>query len=246
MAFYQFLTIFPALLVVFTVRARIASIGYGTAAMRDLCMQMFPRSVFALLTTVSRALSGHVTFGFALLAVLAGASWAAHNGTWAMIYGLNRAYEVDERRGWWSLTVTIVGLTAALLATACVALLLMLGAMHLAGADGHGTARARLVEWLVLLPTVAFAFGLLYRFAPNLERHEWRWSTPGTVCALLLWIAGVFAERAYFDHSQSYARSYGPLQGVAVLLLWLYVTNGAILIGGEMNSEIVKALRGKE
>jgi membrane protein len=82
---------------------------------------------------------------------------------------------------------------------------------------------------------------LLYRFAPNLRRHEWRCSTPGALCALILWIAAAYAARLYFDHVDNYSRAYGHLNGVAMLLLWLYVSNGAILIGGEMNSEIEKA-----
>ena len=60
----------------------------------------------------------------------------------------------------------------------------------------------------------------------------------------LLWIGSTFAARVYFDHV-NYARSYGHLSGVVMLLLWLYVTNGAILIGGEMNSEIEKTVTGR-
>ena len=102
-----------------------------------------------------------------------------------------------------------------------------------------------LLEWVVLIVTVSFSFAILYRFGPNLRDRRWQWSTPGAVCALLLWIAATFGARIYFDHINNYARSYGHLNGVVMLLLWLYVTNGAILIGGEMNSEIEKAMQGQ-
>ena len=97
---------------------------------------------------------------------------------------------------------------------------------------------------MVLAASLSFSFALLYRFAPNLRDCEWRWSTPGAFCALVLWIGSTFAARVYFDHV-NYARSYGQLSGVVMLLLWLYVTNGAILIGGEMNSEIEKTVTGR-
>ena len=100
------------------------------------------------------------------------------------------------------------------------------------------------LEWLVLLASLSVSFAVLYRFAPNLRDCAWRWSTPGAFCALVLWIGSTFAARVYFDHV-NYARSYGQLSGVVMLLLWLYVTNGAILIGGEMNSEIEKTVTGR-
>jgi len=84
----------------------------------------------------------------------------------------------------------------------------------------------------------------LYRFGPNLDERRWQWSTPGAACALILWIAATFGARIYFDHFNDYSRSYGHLNGAVMLMLWLYVTNGAILIGGEMNSEIEKAAKG--
>ena len=92
----------------------------------------------------------------------------------------------------------------------------------------------------MLTGSISFWFAVLYRFAPNLRDCEWRWSTPGAFCAVVLWIGSTFATRLYFEHVNNYSRSYGHLNGVVILLLWLYVSNGAILIGGEMNSEIEK------
>ena len=99
----------------------------------------------------------------------------------------------------------------------------------------------RALEWLILIASTSCSFALLFRVAPNLPDHAWRWSTPGTLCALVLWIACTVLAHIYFDHVNDYTRSYGHLNGVVMLLLWLYASNGAILIGGEMNSEIRKA-----
>jgi Virulence factor BrkB len=79
------------------------------------------------------------------------------------------------------------------------------------------------------------------RFAPSLGNRRWQWSTPGVLLAAALWIGATLVARFYFERIDNYHVSFGRLSGVAMLLVWLYVTNGAILIGGETNSEIEKA-----
>jgi len=180
-------------------------------------------------------------FGFRFISVFAAAVWAAHNGTWAMIFGLNTAYEVEERRSWWKLTITIVALTACMAATALIALVLIFCSTYLEK-HLHGVFLPAL-EWMILAISLAFAFVLLYRFAPDHRRHALRTSTPGALCALVLWMGSTFGAHLYFNRIDDYAGSYGPLNGVVMLLLWLYVCNGALLLGGEMNSEIQKAER---
>jgi membrane protein len=159
-----------------------------------------------------------------------------------MIYGLNNAYEVEERRTWWQLAVTISGLTLSLAVTGSIAVFLIFWGAYLQAYLHGGAITLRILEWLILTVMLSISFAVLYRFGPSLRDHEWRWCTPGALCALVLWIGTTLASRAYFEHVNNYARSYGQLNGVVMLLLWLYVTNGAILIGGEMNSEIEKAV----
>ncbi len=241
MAFYHFLAIFPSLLVLFTIAAHIPHLGsLLKEALQDLTRQVLPDPVTQLFQMTASELSQHPRSGLQLVSVCLAAAWAAHNGTWAMIYGLNKAYEVEEKRSWKQMTVTNIGITFFLSVTGSLALFLIFWSRTLQ-TRLHGSIFAlRVLEWLVLLATLSVCFAVLYRFAPDLRDHEWRWSTPGAFCALVLWVGATLAARAYFDHVNSYARSYGHLDGVAMLLLWLYITNGAILIGGEMNSEIEK------
>jgi len=242
MAFYQFLAIFPSLLVLLVVAARVPQVGdFFKRLLHDLSEQVLPSQVALLFATMTNELSGRAISGFHFVAVCAGALWAAGNATWAMVHGLNRAYEVEERRSPWRLGLTIAGLTLSLELTTCVALLLMFGGAELQGHFRPGAAVFRGVEWLTLVVALSFSFALLYRFAPSLRDREWCWSTPGAVCALVLWGAATLAARIYFERVDDYSFTYGQLNGVVMLLLWLYVTNGAILIGGEMNSEIEKA-----
>jgi membrane protein len=246
MAFYQFLAIFPALLIGYTIANHIPHLSqHLRGSLSDVSGQLFPVRVSQLFQTMLTNFSQRPRFGLRLLSVCAAAVWAAHNGTWAMIYGLNRAYEVQEERSWWNLTVTIVALTVCLAAVASVAILFIFCGTYLQAHLHGGAVFLRLLEWLTVMVCLSICFVLLYRFAPSLRHHALRWCTPGALCALILWLASTFAAQIYFDHINDYTRSYGPLNGVVMLLLWLYASNGALLIGGEMNSEIQKAEVGR-
>lgn len=235
MAFYHFLAIFPSLLLFLVISSRVPHLG---GPMRDsvleLSSQVLPDPVSQLLRDMTGELNSHALSGLQLVSVFAAGCWAALNGTWAMVYGLNKAYEVEEHRSWWELGITIIGLTLSLAIAGLIAAFLIF-------CGSHFRPYLRILEWIVLIMLLLLSFGVLYRFAPNLRDGEWRWSTPGSLCAVVLWIGSTLAARFYFDHVNNYARTYGHLNGVAMLLLWLYVTNGSILIGGEMNSEIEKA-----
>lgn len=243
MAFYQFLAIFPTLLVVLAVAARFTPVGGSFQwLLRNVFGQILPAQGARLLDSQMAELSGQAAAGFHFVPVCAAALWAAFNATWAIVHGLNRAYEVEERRSWRRLGLVIGGLTLSLGLTGCATLLLIFGGVEVE-AHFHGAVFFHIVRWIAPILTVSIEFALLYRFAPNLRDEEWRWSTPGAVCALALWAGATFAARFYFERVNDYSRTYGHLNGVVMLLLWLYVTNGAILIGGEMNSEIEKAVR---
>ena len=246
MAFYQFLAIFPSLLIAFTLLSHIPHLSQHLRnTLHDLSTQLFPRQVSQLFQGMITDFEQRPRVGLRLLAVFAASVWAAHNGTWAMIWGLNRAYEVEESRSWWNLTITIVLLTICLIAMVCIALLLLFTSAFLQQHVNGGTFFLRALEWLTVAVCLYFSFALLYRFAPNIKDHAIRWSTPGALCALILWLASTFAAQIYFDRINDYTRSYGPLNGVVMLLLWLYASNGALLIGGEMNSEIQKSEAGQ-
>ncbi len=242
MAFYHFLAIFPSLLVFLAASARVPHFGYHVKdALQDLSSQLLPDQVSQLFQQMMGELNGRALSGIQLFSACAAALWASLNGTWAMIYGLNRAYEVEEHRSWRELAATIGCLTLSLAVAGSLAVFLIFCGARLQSHLHAAAIALRLLEWLVLTAVLSLSFAVLYRFAPNLRDHKWCWSTPGALCALILWIGSTFAARVYFDHVNNYARSYGHLNGVVMLLLWLYVTNGSILIGGEMNSEIEKA-----
>lgn len=244
MAFYQFLALFPTLLIFLAITRRIPQFGeHVNHTVGDLGGQVLPTQVSQILRAMVADLTRHDLSGTGLVSTCAGALWAAFNSTWAMIYGLNRAYEVQEHRSWPQLTARIIVLTFVIGAIGAAAVFLVAGGVNLESHLHGGLTALRVLEWLIVGITVLLFLAVLYRFGPAVPGDQWRWSTPGALCALILWLASVFAARFYFEYINDYSGSYGYLNGVAILLLWLYVSNGAILIGGEMNSEIAKAAR---
>lgn len=209
--------------------------------------QILPQKAAALVQAVIKQLSARADLGIGALSAALGAAWAAVNGTWALMTGLNTAYEVRERRALWKVVAIAFGLTLAL-GTMCFAALVVVlyGTQAAQTVSRHFGVQAqfpvlRLVEWLVMIVLLLCAFALFYRFGPNVYDRRWQWSTPGAVLALVLWVIATLLLRAYFQHFRSYEEIYGPLNAVAMLLMWLYFTSAAVLIGGELNSEIEKA-----
>lgn len=244
MAFYHFLAVFPILFASLALLMRAPHLRESLEhAVRDVSTQVLPDRLMTLLETVVQEQDQQVHARFPLLTVAVGVLWAICNGTWAMIYGLNNAYEIKENRPFAELAVTVAGLSISLAATAAVSVFLIFSTRYIQQFFGVGAIPLHLLEWAILIATLSFSFSVLYRFGPSLPDRQWQWSTPGAICALILWIAATFGARLYFDHINDYSRSFGHLNGVAMLLLWLYIANGSILIGGEMNSEIEKAAK---
>ncbi|HEY0077130.1 MAG TPA: YihY/virulence factor BrkB family protein [Pyrinomonadaceae bacterium] len=174
--------------------------------------------------------------------------WAASNGMGAISESLNIAYDVKETRPWWKSRLVAVLLTIALAVLIISALLLVLYghdiAETVAGKFGLGEAFEiawKVLQWPVVLAFVLLAFALIYYLAPDLRDHAWVWVTPGAVVGVFLWLLVSFAFRTYLHFFNSYSATYGSLGAVIILMLWFYLTGAAILIGGEVNSEIEHA-----
>jgi membrane protein len=245
MAFYHFLAIFPSLLIFLVLVLRLTPADAPVRdAILDLARQVLPADASSLLQQVLDELHQRALSGVHLAPAFCGAVWAACNGMWALMFGLNTAYEVQERRPLWKLAIILTGLTISLALAGSIAVFIIAFGAHIA-ANFSGQHLSfvglRTLQWAVVVALLLFSFALLYRFAPNLQNHKWRWSTPGALFAVFCWIGSTIAVRFYFERLSDYRRSYGHLSSVVMLLLWLYVSNGAILIGGEMNSEIEKA-----
>src|SRR4030095_7302388 len=185
--------------------------------------------------------SGGGKISFGLLAAL----WAASNGMGAVSQSLNAAYHVEESRPWWKQRLIAVGLTIglAVLIISALALVLYGGkiAGSLAASYGFGIVFVvlwKILQWPVVLIFLLLSFALIYYWAPDLRDQDWKWVTPGSAAAVALWLLISLAFRLYLHFFDSYSKTYGSLGAVIVLMLWFYLTGAAILIGGEINSDI--------
>ncbi len=248
LSYYFMLALFPLLLFVISLFGLLAGPG---SELRGSLMQMLARVVPAsaselLYKTVDevtkRSGGGKVVFG--ILAAL----WAAANGMSAIMESLNVAYHVKETRSWVRRHITSVGLTLASTTILTTALVMVLYGGKIAGyvAQHLGMGSTFKIAWLIVQwPLVALlilaGYSLIYYFAPNLDEPKWEWVTPGAAVGFTLWIVASLAFRIYLHFFNSYSATYGSVGAVIILMLWLYLTGAAILIGGEVNSSIKHA-----
>lgn len=183
--------------------------------------------------------------GIKLAAGILGALWAASGGMSAVVTSLNKIYRTPETRPWWKQKATVIGLTLALAALIIIAIVLVLYGGKIGGAIasqvGLGNVFAtawKILQWPVSFFAMFLSFSLVYYFAPNVAERRWFWVTPGSVVGVLLWLIASAAFRVYLHFFNNYSATYGSLGAAVILMLWLYITGFAILIGGEVNQVI--------
>ena len=248
LVFYLLLALFPLLIFLTSVIGIIIGAGSGMRhVLFNYLARVMPSGAFQLINQTMLEVStasgaGKLSFGFVA------ALWAASSGMGAITAALNAAYKVPETRPWWRRRLTAIGLTIALAVLIITALAIVLGgskiADHLTSMYVIGRASAiawKIIQWPIALAFMLLAFALIYFFAPNLRDQKWTWITPGSIAGVVLWLAVSFAFKGYLHFFDSYSRTYGSLGAVIVLMLWLYLTGLAVLIGGEINSEIENA-----
>src|ERR1700733_14436020 len=248
LAFYYFLSLFPVLLLLLILFDKLAGTGSNLLdTLLGAFQQILPRQASALIARTVGELNAGAVIGAGAVSAGLGSAWGALNGTWAMMAGLNKAYEVREQRRWWKVLSIACGLTISLGIMGVAALWTILYGSRAwdvierdIGIHAQSPLLWRIIQWLVTAILLLFSFALLYRFGPNLNDRRWQWSIPGAVVAVAIWVASTLLLRVYQSHFSS-ERIYGGLNAVVVLLLWLYFTGAAIFIGGEANSEIEKA-----
>jgi membrane protein len=248
LSYYFLLALFPFLIFLTSIIGFVLGSGTGTRhALFEYLARIMPPSAFQLIdntmTEISTA-SGGGKLSFGILA----AFWAASNGLGAITESLNTAYDLKESRPWWKQRLTAIGLTSALSVLIIGALILVVAGGHiaewLAATYGFGPVFPltwKIIQWPAVLACMTFAFALIYYFAPDFRKQAWQWLTPGSVIGVVLWLLVSLGFRIYLHFFNSYSATYGSLGAVIVLMLWLYLTGAAVLIGGEVNSEIENA-----
>jgi len=251
LAFYFLFALFPLILLMMTLFGLFAS--HSFELQNDLLSyfaDFLPPTAFQLLRKVVTELAAHPSHG-KLTFGLVSALWVISSGISSMISFLNLAHHVRETRPWFKVRAIAVGLSILISILLLAALFMVLVGSHFVGWVGTGLRLHPMVllvwkciQWPTAILFVSISCSLIYYCGPDLkERRRWHWFTPGSAFGGFVWLAASFGFRIYLHFFDNYSASYGSLGAVMILLVWLYVTGLACLIGAEINAEIERTGR---
>jgi membrane protein len=244
LTYYGIVSIFPALIVLVSILGLV-----GTSATEPLLENLGDFAPGPAHDILESALNGltesRSPAGILFVVGLAGAIWAASGYIGAFIRASNIVWDVEEGRPIWRtiplrLFVTVVML---LLLAASAFAVVVTGPLadrvgKLLGIGSAAVTVWDIVKWPVLVLVVAIMFSILYYASPNVRQPGFRWVTPGGVLAVVVWILASAAFGIYVANFGSYNKTYGSLGAIVIFLVWLWLTNVAILLGAELNAEI--------
>jgi membrane protein len=240
-AFYTFLSLFPALIAAVTLYGLIADPAQVEEQVRSLS-EALPQETTKLIADQLRDItsSSERALGLGFAVSLLAALFTASGGVVNLMKAINLAYDEDETRGFVRLRAIALVLTlgAVVFMVVSVGLVAVLPVvLDEFGLGGIGRAVVGVLRWVGLVVFVIGALAVLYRFAPDRNDPRFSWVTLGAAVATLLWMLGSVGFSVYVSNFGSYGRTYGSLAGAVVLLLWLFLTAFMVLFGAEINAE---------
>ncbi|MFE4310296.1 YihY/virulence factor BrkB family protein [Streptomyces sp. NPDC056517] len=246
LTYYGVLSLFPALLVLVSLLGLAGT--STTEQVLDHVRELTPGPARDVLGRAVEQLQDHSATGSVMAVVgVVVALWSASGYVGAFMRAANQVYDMPEGRPVWKLLPLRVGMTAVLVVLAGLSALILVFtgslARHAGAALGFGDTALTvwsIAKWPVLIVLVSFAIALLYASSPNAKVKGWRWITPGSVLALLMWAAASAGFALYVGAVASYNKTYGTMAGVIVFLVWLWIGNLALLLGLEFDAEAVR------
>lgn len=243
LTYFGVLAIFPGLLALVSI---LGFLGPNTVqTFLDNVSQVAPGGVRTFFETVLQQVQGKAgAAGVAAIVGIVIALYSASGYVAAFMRASNAIYEVDEGRPIWKTIPTRFLTTLALVVMLVISLVIVVVTGPIAGQVGQvlGIGDAvvtawSIAKWPVLLVLVSLMLSLLYKATPNVKQPRFRWVTPGGVLAVVVWLVASALFAVYVAFSGSYNKTYGSLATVIVFLVWLWITNIAILLGAEFNAE---------
>ncbi|MDX6297022.1 MAG: rane protein [Nocardioidaceae bacterium] len=241
-AYSWFMALFPGLIAAISIYGLVTSPAQVTAQVSSLSSSL-PASAQTLLTTQLKSLAGASggALSIGLVVSIALALWSASAGMSGLVEALNIAYDEEEQRNFVVKRGLALLLTVGFVVFFGIAIGLIAVFPFLGGVAGSSLAVQvvlQVVRWAVLLSIAIIALGLLYRVGPDRDAPAVRWLSLGSIVATVIWVAASVGFAFYVNDVGSYAKTYGALTGVVVLLLWFWITALVVLIGAEINAEI--------
>jgi membrane protein len=245
LTYYSVLSLFPALIALVAVLGLVGSEGTINSLL-EIIDDLGPASaVETFRGPVETAVNADAGAGVALVISLALALWTASGYIGAFMRASNTIYEVEEGRAFWKLRPLQVAVTLVMVLLLGVVLVAIVLTGPLAESVGSviGVSDAAVTawnfaKWPVLAVVVVTMLAFLYYAAPNVRQPSFRWMTPGSGLAIAVWILASIGFAIYVANFGSYNKTYGALGGAVVFLIWLWLSNVAVLLGAELNAEI--------
>jgi membrane protein len=247
LTYYGVLAIFPAVIALISI---VGLIGHSaTGPLIENLGKLAPGTARTVFTNSIEGLQrSRGAAGVLFIVGIAGALWSASGYVAAFMRASNAIYDIEEGRPFWMtipvrLAVTLV--MVLMLAASAIAVVITGGLAgqvgKLLGIGGAAVQIWDIAKWPVLLIVVSLMFSILYWASPNVKQPGFRWISPGGVFAVAVWViaSGLFA--LYVANFGSYNKTYGALAGVIIFLVWLWLSNVAILLGAEFNAELERA-----
>jgi membrane protein len=249
LTYYSVLSIFPALIALLSIVGLIADPKTITKVLTETLAAVGPASVVETfkgpIETITQSQS---KAGIGLVVGLAGALWTASGYVGALMRASNAIYEIEEGRPFWKLRpLQILVTLVVVLMLAIIVLGLMVSgpvAEAIGGAVGLTDTAVTVFQWgkwPVLLVMVMVILAILYYSAPNAKLPGFKWISPGSVVAVIVWLIASAAFAFYVANFGSYDETYGTLGGVVTFLVWMWITNLAVLFGAELNAELERS-----
>jgi membrane protein len=245
LTYYGLLSLFPALIALVSVVGVIGDPQSTTRTITDIVTRIGPESAAQTFSgPIESITSNQSRAGIALVVGLLVALWSASGYVGAFMRASNVIYETPEGRPIWKLRPLQLLVTLAMvILLALVALgLVLTGPIVDAVAEPIGLSSTAttiwdIAKWPVLAALFVTMISILYYASPNVKLRGFKWVTPGSIVALVVWVLASAGFAFYVSNFGSYDKTYGALAGMVVLLIWLWITNLAILFGHELNAE---------
>ncbi|MFI5895448.1 YihY/virulence factor BrkB family protein [Actinoplanes sp. NPDC051513] len=244
LTYYGVLSIFPAALVLVSVLGLLSSNGRDTV--QDTVNELTGNEqIRDLVNTVLKQVNDSGAASFTAIIGLVLAFWSASGYVAAFMRASNVVYDVPEGRPIWKTLPIRVGVTAVVGVMLIVSAFIVVFTGDLArvvgeklGFGGVAVTVWNVAKWPVLVVLVSLMFAILYWASPNAKTGGFRWVSPGGIFAVVLWLAASGAFAIYLANFANYSKTYGTLGGVIAFLVWLWITNIAILMGAELDAEL--------
>ena len=249
LTYYGVLSIFPMLIVLVSILGLVGQ--SATQPLINNLSTVAPGPASQIFSSAIKNLqSSQGTAGVLFVVGIIGALWSASGYVAAFMRASNAIYDVEEGRPIWKTAPVRVATTlvlVVLLAITAVGVVLTGGlakqAGNLLGVGGSAVSVWNIAKWPVLFLIVSLMFAILYWAAPNVKQPGFRWISPGGLVGVLVWIVASALFAFYVANFGSYNKTYGALGGVIAFLVWLWISNTAVLLGAEFNAELERGRR---